>query len=186
MLNMATPAISRVLAPLEDAVAGKESSEFIDWTHSMSQRFREAKSHIQTSQTIYLPHPNNKLVTKTDAAQNSPGIGHTLYAIKDKKLLPVRFHSSKLKPSCKLWSPCELEDLAIAVAIKTEYCLLRESKHAVLLLPDSKPVQDAVNLIQKGKFSTSARMNCFLTNINKNPLTIKLSNTSQTNPIYMK
>ena len=63
--------------------------------------------------------------------------------------------------------------MAIAVAIKTEYPLLRESKHPVLLLPDSKPVQDAVLLIQQGKFSTSARMNCFLTNINKIPITIK-------------
>ena len=59
------------------------------------------------------------------------------------------------------------------MAIETEYLLLRESKHPALLLPDSKPVQDAVLLIQQGKFSTSARMNRFLTNINKIPITIK-------------
>ena len=122
---MATPAISRVLAPLEEAVAGKDSLSFLDWNHSLTQRFREAKSHVKNTHTLYLPHPDDQLVIKTDAAQNSPGIGHTVYAIKEKQLVPVRFHSSKLKPSCKLWSPCELEALAIAVAIETEYPLLR-------------------------------------------------------------
>ena len=170
---MATPATSRILAPLEDAVAGKESADPIDWTHSLSQRFREAKAHIKNTHTLYLPHPDDQLVIKTDAAQSSPGIGHTIYAIKEGKLHPVRFHSAKLKPGCKLWSPCELEALAVAIAIETEYPLLRESRNPVLLLPDNKPVQDAVALIQQGKFSASARMNRFLTNINKVPISIK-------------
>lgn len=122
---------------------------------------------------LYLPHPEDQLVIKTDAAQSSPGIGHTIYAIKGKELIPVRFHSSKLKPGCRLWSPCELEVLAIAEAIETEYPLLREARNPILLLPDSKPVQDVVLLIQQGKFSASARMNRFLTNINKVPLTVK-------------
>ena len=91
-LHMATPATSRILAPLEDAVAGKESADPIDWTHSLSQRFREAKAHIKNTHTLYLPHPDDQLVIKTDAAQSSPGIGHTIYAIKEGKLHPVRFH----------------------------------------------------------------------------------------------
>ena len=53
----------------------------------------------------------------------------------------------------------------MAIAIETEYPLLRESRNPVLLLPDNKAVQDAVALIQQGKFSASARMNRFLTNI---------------------
>ena len=79
----------------------------------------------------------------------------------------------KVKPSSRLWSPYELENLAIAVAIETEYLLFSESKNPVLLLPDSKPVQDAVQLIQQGKFNASARMKRFLNNINKILLTIK-------------
>ena len=41
-----------------------------------------------------------------------------------------------------------------------------------MILPDSKPVQDASNLIKKGKFSMSSRMNRFLSNINKIPITV--------------
>ena len=42
-----------------------------------------------------------------------------------------------------------------------------------MILPDSKPAQDAINLIKKGKFSASSRMNHFLFNINKIPITVK-------------
>ena len=61
----------------------------------------------------------------------------------------------------------------VAIAIESEYPLLRESKHPVLLLPDNKPVQDAVSLIKQGKFSASARMNRFLNNVNKVPISVK-------------
>ena len=42
-----------------------------------------------------------------------------------------------------------------------------------MILPDSKPVQDAINLIKKGKFSASSRMNRFLSNVNRIPITVK-------------
>ena len=88
-LHIATPAMSRILAPLEESVAGKESKDPYIWTHSLTQRFKEAQSHINNAHTLYLPHPRDQLVIKPDAAANSPGIGHTLYAIKDDKLVPV-------------------------------------------------------------------------------------------------
>ena len=36
-LHMATPATSRILSPLEEAVAGKDSNPFLDWNHSLTQ-----------------------------------------------------------------------------------------------------------------------------------------------------
>ena len=50
-LNMATPTMSQILSPLEEAVAGKDSSDPLDWSHSLTQRFREAKSHINRAHT---------------------------------------------------------------------------------------------------------------------------------------
>ena len=93
---------------------------------------------------------------------------------KGNKLVSIQLHSSKLKPSYRLWSPFELEALVIAVAIETKCLLLRESTNPVLPLPDSKPVQDAIQLIQQGKFSALVRMNHFLTNINKISITFTL------------
>ena len=154
-LQMAAPAVSRVLAPLEQAVAGKESAEPIVWDNALSQRFREAKSHVRHVHTLYLPHPQDQLVIKSDAASYGPGIGHTVYAIKDKELKPVRFHSSRLNQHCQTWQSCELEGLSISVAINTEYNLLRESKQPIIILADNKAVADAIRLIQAGKFRTA-------------------------------
>ena len=42
-----------------------------------------------------------------------------------------------------------------------------------MVLPDSKLVQQAIELIKKGKFSASSRMNRFLSNINKIPIIVK-------------
>ena len=101
MLQMVATAVSRVLAPLEEAVAGKVSSDPIVWSYSLSQRFREAKSYIKHVHMIYLPHPNDQLVIKTDVASNVPGIGHTVYTVKEGKLISVRFNSLRLKPQCR-------------------------------------------------------------------------------------
>ena len=108
-LHMATPAMSRFITPLEDTIQGLQSSDPYVWNHSASQRFREAKSHIQTNHTLYLPHPNDQLVIKPERASNQPGIGHTLLAVKDKSLIPVRYHSAKLSDHCRKWSCCEIE-----------------------------------------------------------------------------
>ena len=113
--------------------------------------------------TLYLPSPHDQLMMIPDGSKMTPGIGHILLAVKDGKRLPVRFHSAKLKDNCKKWSPCEIEALAFAAGIEKEFDLLRESKHPLIICPDSKPVHDAVNLINKGNFSTSARMTTFLT-----------------------
>ena len=63
--------------------------------------------------------------------------------------------------------------MSVAVAIDSEYSLLRESQHPIMVLPDSKPVQQAIELVKKGKFLASSRMNRFLSNINKIPITVK-------------
>ena len=172
-LHISTPNMTRFITPLEDTVQGLQSKDKNEKSHAASQRFREAKSHVTTNHTLYLPHQSDQLVIKPDGASNKPGIGHTLFAIKDKSLVPVRYHSAKLSDQCRKWSPCEVEAMSVAVAINSEYSLLRESLHPIMILPDSKPVQHAIELIKRGKFSASSRMNRFLSNINKIPIVVK-------------
>ena len=88
--------MSRFFTPLEDTVQGLQSADPYTWTHAASQWFREAKSHIQQNHTLYLPHPKDQLVIKPDRTINQPGIGYTLFAVKDGSLVPVRYHSAKL------------------------------------------------------------------------------------------
>ena len=93
-LHMATPKIHLILSPFEKAVAGKDSSEKFIWNHELESAFREAKSKIDSIINLYMPSPEDQLLLETDAANgkgdNSAGIGHILYAIKNKEKLPVR------------------------------------------------------------------------------------------------
>ena len=88
-LNIATPAISRVLAPLEEVTAEISSSNPITWNHFLSISLREAKRIINQAHTLYSPHRNEQLVIKIDAAKNIQGIGHRINSIKGKELVPV-------------------------------------------------------------------------------------------------
>ena len=182
-LHIATPNITAMLGPFETATAGKDTKEEFPWTHELTQLFRQAKNHVQNMKTLYLPSPDDQLMMFPDGSKMTPGIGHILYAVKDGERLPVRFHNFKLSDNCRKWSPCEIEALAFAAGIEKEFDLLRESKNPIIICPDSKPVHDAVNLINKGKFSTSARMTSFLANVNRIPIISKhVSGKAKLNP----
>ena len=189
-LHIATPHISNILAPFEKAVAGRDSKDSIEWDFELEKRFRKAKESLNDLATLYLPSPHDQLLLETDAAKgggkhNLPaGIGHVLYAIKDGKKIPVRFHSAKLPDKCKKWSPCEVEALALAAGVNKEYDIIRESKLPLIIQPDSKPVHEAIKLINNGKFSASARMSSFLTNVNRTNIeTRHISGKAKLNPL---
>ena len=189
-LHIVTPNISSILSPFELATAGKESKEYFQWTHQLESQFREAKKAIDKLVTLHLPSPDDQLVLETDASKGGgktalpAGIGHILYAIKDNKKLPVRVHSAKLPDKCRKWSPCEIEALGFAVGIDKEYDIIRESKLPLIICPDSKPVHEAVKMINEGKFSSSARMSSFLTNCNRTRIVSKhVSGKAKLNPI---
>jgi hypothetical protein len=171
-LLIATPNLATIMDPFDQEAANKESKEKVTWSTHLANAFREAKNHIDTIKDLYLPSPDDQLLLVPDGSQKTPGIGHILYAIVDGCRKPVRYHSVKLPENVKKWSPCEVEALAFATGIQAEIDIIKESKHPLLIAPDSCPVKDAVNLIKKGKFSASARMNSFITNINRIPVEV--------------
>ena len=81
ILHMATPATSQILVPLEEEVASKDSTNRVNWTDTLAQRFREAKAHIKNTQTLYLPHPDDQLVIKRRSPELSRNRTH---GIRDK------------------------------------------------------------------------------------------------------
>ena len=181
-LHMVTPNISVLLAPFESATAGKDSNEAFIWSYDLEKTFREAKNKINTLVTLYLPSPEDQLILQTDGSKQ--GLGHILFAIKDGRKLPVRIHSVKLPTKCAKWCPCEVEGLGLAVGVDKEYDLIRESKLPLIIETDSKPVSEAIKLINQGKFSSNARMSSILTNVNRTPIKpIHISGKAKLNPI---
>ena len=51
-LYIATPNITAILNPFEQATAGKDTKDPFEWTHELSQKFREAKNHVKNIQTL--------------------------------------------------------------------------------------------------------------------------------------
>ena len=181
-LHMVTPQISSLLAPFEEATGGRESSEKFVWTHELEKSFRHAKQKIDSLVTLYLPAPNDQLILQTDGSKK--GLGHILYAVKNGKKYPARIHSTKLPDKCTKWCPCEIEGLGLALGIDQQYDIIRESLHPLLIETDSKPVNEAIKLINKGKFSASARLSSILTNVNRTPIKSKhISGKAKLNPI---
>ena len=62
VLSRVLPGCSSLLAPLEERIAGLDSTDTISW-----------------SETIHIPHPQDTLWIVTNGALREPGIGATLY-----------------------------------------------------------------------------------------------------------
>ena len=140
----------------------------IVWNDDLKQAFTQAQDHIRNIGEVYLPNPNDQLIIITDGARTPPGVGFVLQA-KDSKgnIRTVRHYSVKLKEHHIKWSPCEIEAVAFGTAIQAFYDIIKESRKPVIICPDSKPVCDATNLLQNGKFSLSPRIQTFLNNMGK-------------------
>ena len=167
--------LTLLLDPFDKMVADRESKEPFIWNRQLEQALIKTTAAVEDLQTLYLPHPSDQLMIVVDAAKTQPGLGHTLYAIKDNKKLPVAFHSVKLQQPYDRWLPCELEALAFATAITSEYHIIKENKQPVIISPDSKAVADAVKLIKKGNFSTNPRIQSLITNVNRVPIIVQMA-----------
>ena len=105
VLSRVIPGCSSLLAKLDDAVAGRESKESIQWSDDLRASFRKAQAALSTARTISLPIPSDQLWIVTDGALRNPGIGATLYVTHNDKLRLAGFFSAKLRGSQVTWLP---------------------------------------------------------------------------------
>ena len=108
---------SALLAPLDDAIAGKTSHDNITWTEEVHCAFNKVKECLSSSRSVTLPRSDDQLWIVSDAAVRRPGIAATLYIMRNNKLALAGFFSVKL-PNHQLRLPCEVEALAIAATVK--------------------------------------------------------------------
>ena len=62
VLAQVIPHCSHYVSPLEDAVAGRPSSEKISWSDSLLNAFNHVKQIRGSSKTIHLPQPKRSVV----------------------------------------------------------------------------------------------------------------------------
>lgn len=158
---------AKLLAPLEEAIKGKESRDKVLWSESLSEAFANAKTALLDAKTITMPQSSDQLCIMTDASVHPGAVGATLFAVREGKPLLAGFYNSKLPEFQKKWIPCEIEGLAIALALDHFSAHIIQSKLKPQVLTDSKPCVEAVQKLKRGEFSASARLSSFLSSVSR-------------------
>ena len=164
---------SHIIAPLDDAVSGKVSSEKLIWTDNLEEHFATAQKSLTSCKSIVLPRPSDILWIVTDGSVTKRGIGATLYVSRANKIRLAGFFSAKLRKHQVTWLPCEIEALSIASAIKHFSPFIIQSKHQACVLTDSKPCVQAIDKLCRGEFSASPRVTSFLSIASRYQISIR-------------
>ena len=162
-----------VLAPLDDAVAGRESKELVLWSDELTAAFNNAQSALSSAKAITLPRPTDQLWIVTDGAVRKPGLGATLYITRNDTVKVAGYFSAKLRQNQSMWLPCEVEALSIAAAVKHFSPYIIQSSQKACLLTDSKPCVQAFEKLCRGEFSTSPRVSSFLSTASRFQVVIR-------------
>jgi hypothetical protein len=172
-LKVCIPHYSALLSPLEQATAGKNFQDKVDWSEPLSIAFLAAQKALKDPKTITVPRPSDQLIITSDGAVRNGGVGSVLFIRRDGKLKIGGYFSAKLTVWQQKWLPCEVEALAISLAVSHWGPHILESQHPCQILSDSKPCVQAYGKLQRGCFSTSARISAFLSSLSRYNITLQ-------------
>ena len=96
-----------------------------------------------------------------------------LFLLRNGNLKLGGYFSSKLTIYQQKWLPCEVEALAISSAVNHWGPYILESQLPCQLLSDSKPCIQAFGKLQRGCFSSSARITTFLSSLSRYNVTLQ-------------
>lgn len=156
-----------LLAPLEQAIKGKEPKDQIQWSDQLLESFQKSKDALSDAKTITIPKKTDMISIVTDASIRPGAVGATMYTIRDNKPLIGGYFNCKLPEFQQRWLPCEAEGLAIALALNHFSPYIIQSEHKPQVLTDSKACCDAVKKLIRGEFSASARLSTFLSSVSR-------------------
>jgi hypothetical protein len=109
------PCCASLIALLDNAIAGVESHNNVNWTNELHASFKCVQEAVASPKTIYLPRSEDTLWIVTDGAVKNYGIGATQYATRETKLLICGFFSAKRRGRQVSWIPCEIKALFKAI-----------------------------------------------------------------------
>ena len=164
VLSRVLPNCSNVIAPLECALTGLQSSDRLLWDENLTFRFKSAQDFLSNHKAIVLPRPSDTLWVVTDGTFTRRGLS---YVSRTNQLHLASFFSAKLRKHQVTWLPCEVEALSIAASIKHFSPFIIQSPHPTTVLTDSKPCVQEIDKLCRGEFSVSPRVTSFLTTVSR-------------------
>jgi hypothetical protein len=97
ILSRVIPNCAQMLAPLEDCVAGKQSTDKITWSSNLEDSFKLCQDKLSSNRQIAFPRSDDQLWIVTDGSCRLHGLGATLYVTRNNKTLLAGFFSAKLR-----------------------------------------------------------------------------------------
>jgi hypothetical protein len=173
VLARVIPNCSSYMSRLDEAIAGGQSKDKVEWSDELRDAFKAAQKALSTNKTITLPRADDMLWIVTDGAVRNPGLGATMYITRSERLHVGGFFSAKLRGKQPIWLPCEIEALSIAAAIKHFSPYIIQSKFYTCVLTDSKPCVQAHEKLSRGEFSASPRISTFLSTASRYQVSIR-------------
>ena len=173
MLSRVIEGSASILAPLETITAGNQSSSPVVWSESLTTSFYHAQEALSSNKSLVIPKPEDLLWIVTDGSVKMNGLGATLYALRDNKLLLAGFFSAKTRKHHVTCLPCEVEALSIASAIKHFAPYIIQSKFQTCVLTDSKPCVQSFEKLCRGQFSASRRVTTFLSTASRYQISLR-------------
>jgi len=169
---------AEIMYPLEQAVAGKQSTDTVVWTDELRANLKRAQESLSHCQVITIPRASDCLWIVTDGAVTC-GIAATLYLMRSGQRKLGGFFNAQLRKNQTIWLPCEVEALSICMAINHFSPYIVQSNEQSHLVTDNKPCVQAYQRMCRGLFSNSARVTAFISTVARYQVTI--SHTSGVN-----
>ena len=190
--------LDNISKPLDEACpSSKSSNDLINWDEEMIDAFHKCQELLKNPQSIVIPKTTDTLIQVGDGCLKLPAVGTVLLVIREghDTPLPAGYFGFRLKQNVRNWAPCEIEAYTHAKGLEENGVYFRESENEGIILSDNQNCVDCSKMLKKGVYSTSARLQTFITasqkyNVNwqhisgklKTPL-IEAADFSSRNPV---
>ena len=168
---------SILLSDLEKVVGSRGSSEKITWTDQLIKSFETAREAIRTSEGLYIPTPNDRLITSSDYSYLHKAVrGHLMIVRKngeEESRLNGGHFSVKLDKHKSSWLACEGEALGVKLTVLHFENYIRENPNTTIRYTDIMPVAQAWRMMTTGKFSSNHTISSFLSTLSSFPIRVE-------------
>ena len=180
------PQLAALTKPLDEQIPSNRSGkEEVMWDPSLLANFKRIQEIIKTPLAVTIPRKGDQVYLATDACSSLPAGGSKMFLKRPgiDKYLPSFSFGSRLPDTVKDWSPCEVEAYFLNKGIQKAEFYTRSTGNPGIVLTDNKPVFQAKQNLDSGKFSTSKRLQDLLANLSAKRFSVQLMSAKLPSPI---
>ena len=159
----------------EQIPSTRSGKDHIDWSPSLIQAFHNTQDILKSPLAVTMPRKGDTPFIATDASTSLPAGGTKLFLQRPgvPGFLPCFNFGCRLPPNMTNWEPCEVEAYLVNQGLNKNEHFLKVCGNPGVILVDSKPVYQAKQRLDGGKFSTNRRLQSLLSNVSAKRMSIQ-------------